>query len=138
MADISSSHLRRLHGQLGQVVYELTRVQYAQFAPPEGWRPALNAYLCSGEMTICMDLAGVEREGLDLRIAGGRLSIRGRREAPEPHGTDLKVLQVLAMEIDYGCFERQLELPAEVDVRRVTAEQRNGFLWIHLPLRPES
>jgi HSP20 family molecular chaperone IbpA len=39
------------------------------------------------------------------------------------------------MEIDYGRFERVLELPAEVDPNRVSAEQRDGLLWVDLPLR---
>lgn len=137
-SSISSIHLRRLHSRLGEVVYELSRAQFAQFSPPEAWRPAINAYWCSDRITICVDLAGVGREGLDLQVERRRLSIRGRRELPEPTGKEPKTLQVLAMEIDYGPFERQLELPADVDPQQVTAEQRNGLLWIYLPLRPES
>jgi HSP20 family molecular chaperone IbpA len=37
------------------------------------------------------------------------------------------------MEIDYGSFERTIELFDEVDVKKVHAEQTNGLLWIHLP-----
>ena len=43
-------------------------------------------------------------------------------------------MQVLAMEIDHGPFERHINLPLSVDRARVTAEQRNGLLWIHLPV----
>ena len=39
------------------------------------------------------------------------------------------------MEIDHGGFERQINLPMSVDSARVTAEQNNGLLWIHLPWR---
>jgi len=42
------------------------------------------------------------------------------------------------MEIDYGPFERMLELPAEVDPERVNAEHREGLLWVYLPLRQQS
>ena len=42
---------------------------------------------------------------------------------------------VLAMEIDHGAFERQIKLPSTVDRTRVKAEQKNGLLWVHLPLR---
>lgn len=138
MGDISSVHLKRLHGRLGDVAYELTRVQFAQFAEPAGWHPPINAYRCSDKIVICVDLAGVERNKLDLRVQQRRLSIRGRREPPEPRDDETKPLQVLAMEIDYGRFERQLELPAEVESERITAEQRNGLLWVYLPLRTES
>jgi HSP20 family molecular chaperone IbpA len=44
-------------------------------------------------------------------------------------------VQLLAMEIDYGPFEREVLLPASVDIDNVHAEQRNGLLWISLPLK---
>ncbi|PYI87780.1 MAG: hypothetical protein DMF03_12645, partial [Verrucomicrobia bacterium] len=45
------------------------------------------------------------------------------------------VLQTIAMEIDYGPFLRVLPLPENIDVDQTKAEQRNGFLWITLPLK---
>ncbi|MDB6147602.1 MAG: hypothetical protein JWO45_1266, partial [Spartobacteria bacterium] len=60
----------------------------------------------------------------------------GTRDVPEP--ADVKKrgsLQMLIMEIDYGSFERSLELPQEIDVSKANAEQENGLLWIHLPIR---
>ena len=44
-------------------------------------------------------------------------------------------MQMIAFEIDYGPFERVVELPLPVDVARVQAEQRNGLLWIELPFK---
>jgi HSP20 family molecular chaperone IbpA len=35
-------------------------------------------------------------------------------------------------------FAREIALPAEVETGRVTAEQKNGFLWIYLPLRTQA
>ena len=61
--------------------------------------------------------------------------IRGSRELPEPANTDDRTLQLLAMEIDYGPFERDIVLPADVEIDKATAEQRNGLLWISLPLK---
>ena len=42
---------------------------------------------------------------------------------------------MIAFEIDYGPFERVVELPLPVDVDQARAEQRNGFLWIELPFK---
>jgi HSP20 family protein len=135
MDDIRSIHLRRLHGQLGDVVYQLTRVQFSQFSPHEVWRPAVNVYRCADCVTICVDLAGVDRKRIDLRVEPRRVVIRGQRQPPEPVSDDKKPIQILVMEIDYGAFEREVLLPSDVDPERVTAEQRNGLLWICLPLR---
>jgi HSP20 family molecular chaperone IbpA len=63
------------------------------------------------------------------------LSIRGVRDVPEPRGKEDPALQMIAMEIDYGPFEREVRLPDEVEVKKVRAEQKNGLLWIHLPLK---
>ena len=121
--------LRWLHGTLGDVT--VTRVQLWQ-AAPQCWQPPINAFRCQTAVRICMDLAGVYKAQVDLRVEPRRVVVRGTREAPEP--TDHAV-QLLALEIDYGPFERAVELPAEVDVDGVHAEQENGLLWIYLPLK---
>jgi len=54
---------------------------------------------------------------------------------PEPTHAEGRAVQLLAMEIDYGPFEREVHLPEVVDIERVHAEQRNGLLWISLPLK---
>ena len=64
-----------------------------------------------------------------------RLSISGMRDVPQPIDAESRALQMIAMEIDYGPFEREVQLPAEIDVKKVRAEQRNGLLWIYLPLK---
>ena len=108
------------------------RVASYQFAPPT-WQPAINAYRCDKGIRICVDLAGVDRKEIDLRVEPYRVVIRGERDVggpKEPHDSEV---HMLAMEIDYGPFERMVELFDEVDVEKVHAEQTNGLLWIHLP-----
>ena len=135
MEDIRSIHLKRLHGRLGDVVYQLTKVQFSNFTSPENWQPAINAYRCADCVIVCVDLAGVDRNAIDVQVEPRRLLLRGRRQAPEPESVDAKPVQVLVMEIDYGSFERSVIFPCDVDPERVTAEQRNGLLWVYLPLR---
>lgn len=98
------------------------------------WQPAMNAYRCDGCIRVCFDLAGVDKETIDIRIEPGRMVVRGVRTAPEPVSGEPTPRQILAMEIDHGPFLRELRLPAAVLNDEVTAEHRNGFLWIHLPL----
>jgi len=138
MEQFSSIYLQRLHGRLGEVLYEYSRLRFSRYSGPEAWRPAINAFRCPDHITICVDLAGVDQAAIDIQVEPRRLLVRGRREAPEPAGEQGKAVQVLALEIDYGNFERRLELPAEVDPQQVTAEQQNGLLWIRLPLAAQS
>ncbi len=134
MNTIRGIKLRWLHETLGDVTYQLTRFQLSPPGPYR-WRPAINAFQCDKGMRICVDLAGVDRDQVDLTIEPQRLAIRGTRQAPEPTGDEDRAVQMIAFEIDYGPFERILELPLQVDVERASAEQRNGFLWIDLPFK---
>jgi HSP20 family protein len=121
--------LRWLQGTLGDVTVRSIQLWRAT---PLTWRPAINAFRCETAVSICVDLAGIDKSHIDLRVEPRRITLRGSREAPEPPD---QAVQMLALEIDYGPFERQVELPAEVDVEEARAEQENGLLWIYLPLK---
>lgn len=96
------------------------------------WQPPINAYRSAAAVRICVDLAGVDKSLIDLTVEPRRVIIRGARETPEP---DEQTTQILALEIDYGPFEREVHLPVDVDVECARAEQENGLLWIYLPLK---
>ena len=137
MDPIKSIKLRWLQGALHDVTYELSRSQFSRFAT-QAWAPAINAYRCEQCIRICVDLAGVERSLIDLTVERRRVVVRGTRELPEPSDAEGHTVQLLAMEIDYGPFEREIDLPVEVEIDKAHAEQRNGLLWIALPLRKDS
>ncbi len=134
MDPIKNIKLRWLHSALHDVSSELSRLRFSQFAP-HAWEPAINAYRCEKSIRICVDLAGVERALIDLMVEPRRVIIRGTRELPEPTDDEGCAQQLLAMEIDYGPFMREVPLPAEVGIEEARAEQRNGLLWISLPLK---
>ena len=129
-----SIKLRWLHGTLHDVSSDLARLHFSWFGS-HTWEPAINAYRCDKCIRVCVDLAGVERSRIDLTVEPERLIVRGVRDVPEPTHAEGRAVQLLAMEIDYGPFEREVLLPALVDIDNVHAEQRNGLLWISLPLK---
>jgi HSP20 family protein len=123
--------LRLLQSGPADISYQLASFQ---FAPPT-WEPAINAYRCESGVRICVDLAGVNRKAIDLRVEPYRVVISGSRDVPEPQDQEGRPVEMLAMEIDYGPFERTVELFDEVDVKIAHAEQQDGLLWIHLPFK---
>src|SRR5438105_15560746 len=129
MDTIRHLQLRWVQGTLSGVI--VRSIQLWRTAP-HTWQPAINAFRCETAVRICVDLAGIDKSLIDLRVEPRRVTVRGSREAPEP--TD-QTVQMLALEIDYGPFEREFELPADVDVKQSHAEQENGLLWIYLPLK---
>jgi HSP20 family protein len=134
MDPIRQITLRWRHSSVPGGSYETTQVQLWRGAP-HTWQPAINAFRCENGLRICVDLAGVEQSLIDLTVEPRRMVVRGTREAPEPTDEEGRALQVLALEIDYGAFEREVHLPVEVEVAHAHAEQQNGLLWVYLPLK---
>ncbi len=133
MDPVQTIRLQWVHGASSDATWQLLRFQRSRHSP-HAWQPAINAYRCEKGIRICVDLAGVEKAGIDLQIEPRRLLLRGERENPEPTPKDGHVVQTLALEIDYGPFLRSIDLPVTVAPKRATAVQENGFLWIDLPL----
>src|SRR5437660_11897662 len=127
MDTIRHIQLRWLQGTLGDVPVRSIQLWRTT---PHTWRPAINAFRCETAVSICVDLAGIDKSLIDLRAEPRRVTVRGSRDAPEP--TD-QAVQMLALEIDYGPFERPVELPAEVDVEQARADEENGRLWLYPP-----
>src|SRR4029078_13142922 len=115
MGDIANVRLRQLQGQMGEVVYQFTKVQFSYFSSKVNWRPAINAYRCRDSYVICADLAGVDKSAIDVAVEPKRVVLRGKRPPPDPADCAEDGTHVLTMEIDYGFFEREITLPVEVD-----------------------
>lgn len=128
------SYLQNLQRRLGDVAFRLTKLNVTTFPAVRGWCPPVNAYQCEDELVVCVDLAGVDRSAVELRVEPFRVLLRGCRASPEPPELPGQPPRILALEIDHGPFEREITLPAGVDPESVRAEYRRGFLWIHLPL----
>jgi HSP20 family protein len=138
MSEKPGIRLQQLHGRLGDLVYQFTRVQFSQAHAPNTWAPAINACRCSKGFTICVDLAGVDKEKLHLEVEPRKVRLLGTREIPEPKGKGEEPSQILAMEIDSGPFAREIALPSDVESESVRAEYKDGFLWIYLPFRSQA
>lgn len=124
--------------RVGSVAYELQRLHFSRFqSAPSSWQPAINAYLCEDRLEICLDLAGVLADDVTIGVNERRLLIHGNRVSPEHliEESDLTCRQILAMEIENGPFSRVLDLPVDVDPDGVSAEHRQGMLWIDLPVK---
>src|SRR5207237_3650336 len=134
MDPIRNLKLRWLHWAVQRRTSIRSRFHFLRVAL-NAWEPAINAYRCEKSIRICVDLAGVDRAFIDLTVEPRRVVIRGTRELPEPTDDEGCALQLLAMEIDYGPFIREVPLPAEVEIEQAHAEQRNGLLWISLSLK---
>jgi HSP20 family protein len=110
---------------------------YYNFCPSETWTPSVNLYETEVTYLVCVDLAGVDKEKIDLVIADGRLKLRGTRSVPvHPDGEEpdpQRRIRVHLMEIDHGSFCREVELPKDVNHEQIAATYKNGMLWVEIP-----
>lgn len=93
------------------------------------WIPSADVYETPERWVVKMEVAGINREDVEITLDDRTLIVRGYRPDPCRQG-QCKFRQV---EIDYGQFERRFVIPKSVVANRVTANYRNGFLVIELP-----
>jgi HSP20 family protein len=98
------------------------------------WVPNTDVYATESGLVVKVELAGMRSEHLEIMVEGHRLRISGNR----PDGCRSPKCNFQVMEINYGPFERVLELPATYDLSQAKAAYLNGFLRIDVPLAHRS
>ena len=93
--------------------------------------PPVDIFETKDGLTVVADLPGVERQGLDVRVADGLLTIHAQTSHATP-GTPVH------REYELLSFFRQFELPEEVDAERIGAELRHGVLTLRLPKKEKA
>ena len=104
-------------------------------APREAvWRPSVDIAETDRDFVLTADLPGIAREDLDITLADGRLTIKGRRhrESESKEGSAHRV------ERAYGTFTRAFDLPAAVDAEAVAATYKDGVLEVTVPKAEEA
>ncbi|MBC8392251.1 MAG: Hsp20/alpha crystallin family protein [Deltaproteobacteria bacterium] len=96
------------------------------------WKPQMDIYESPEEILILAEIAGVNKDNLELEINSKAVRIHGSR----PEMPRMKDSTYRLAEIQYGQFERVLFLPAPIDTDKVTASYQNGFLQIRLTKIP--
>lgn len=99
-----------------------------------GWQPAVDLYESGDSLILYCDLAGVDRESLELLVADEQVLIRGRRRLAASGA----IVCVHQLEIELGAFERRVTLPSPVELERVESSYDDGILMVSLKKRRES
>jgi HSP20 family protein len=99
----------------------------AHFAQ-QPWAPPADVVVSEDSARVILELAGIPRNAVRLRLEGRTLIVSGRRVPPqELHGAHYH-----RAEIYFGTFERALELPWEADPNGIQAHYRDGMLEIRI------
>ena len=93
------------------------------------WRPPTEVYETGDTLEVVAELAGMDREQIEILIEGDIISIRGVR--PDPAVCDQRSYH--EARIPYGHFAADVHVPFTVDGANATATYENGFLRISIP-----
>ena len=88
----------------------------------------------SETIDLSVDLPGVNPKEIDIRLAGGTLTISGKREIP----TEEEGRTFHRVERRRGGFSRSITVPCLVDEDKVRAEYKDGVLTVTLAKTEES
>jgi len=99
------------------------------------WSPRVDIYETDEEFVVNAEIPGVNEKGLDIKVEGNTLVIKGYRPhvhalSPEEGGGKYHMV-----ECSYGAFKRSFLLPEGVDAGAITATLRDGILRVVLPKR---
>lgn len=92
------------------------------------WKPPMDLFETADEIKIVANIAGVDKESMEIEINERAVRISGARRPPSPV-TDATFCLA---EIQYGKFERLLFLPTPIDTDRVSASLSSGVLQISM------
>ena len=80
-------------------------------------------------IVVRAEIPGIEREDLEITIAGDRLTLEAKREFEEK----VEKEDLFRSEIAYGRLYRVVPLPVEVKGDEATAEMKDGVVEVTLP-----
>lgn len=97
-------------------------------------RPAIESYVEGDKFVVRADLPGVDPKDVDIKVAGGMLTIRGEREEKR----ETKKPDFFRRELRYGSFERSMSLPEGMKAEDLKASYRDGVLEVTAPMPKEA
>jgi HSP20 family protein len=106
--------------------------EVARFSGPRrGFQPQCDCYRTEEPPALHLqfELPGVNPKAVRIVAVGTTLVISGVRERPHPTAAGYR-----QVDIEYGPFERRIELAEDVDADPATAVYEAGMLRLEVPL----
>lgn len=94
---------------------------------PLVWSPPTDVFELEDSIIVRVEIAGMSETGFNIVLDRGILTVSGVRNDLSPRKAFYQ------MEIRYGEFLAQVEIPNPVQMDRAEAQYQNGILQITLP-----
>lgn len=93
------------------------------------YRPRVNVSDGDEELSLTIELPGLDKKEIKVLVRDGVLTISGERKAE----TEVKSDGYVRREINSGSFSRSFTLPDTVEAEKVSADYKDGLLHVVLP-----
>ena len=96
--------------------------------PARVFLPTADIYETNDALNVVLEMPGVEKSSVEVRVEDGVLKIDGRLDFSKYQG-----LQPLYTEYNVGHYSRSFRLSSEIDQNKIGAELKDGVLSLVLP-----
>ena len=101
--------------------------------PARVFLPTADIYEDEDELTVILEMPGVDKGNVEIRVEDGVLNVGGRLDFSKYQG-----LQPLYTEYNIGNYSRSFSLSNKIDQNRIAAEIKDGVLSLKLPKMEEA
>jgi HSP20 family molecular chaperone IbpA len=84
-------------------------------------------------LTVILEMPGVEKSNVDIRVEDGVLTIEGRVDFAKYEG-----MTPVYTEYNVGHYRRSFSLSNKIDQSKITADMKDGVLTVTLPKAEEA
>jgi len=99
-----------------------------------GFVPAVDIYEDDEKTELHVEVPGIQKDAIDVKIDNGILTIKGERKFQHEEKKD----KHYRLERSFGMFERSFTLPDYVDAEKIEGKYDNGILVLSLPKQPKA
>jgi HSP20 family protein len=96
--------------------------------PARVFLPTADIYETNDALNVVLEMPGVEKSSVEVRVEDGVLKIDGRLDFSKYQG-----LQPLYTEYNVGHYSRSFRLSSKIDQNKIAAELKDGVLSLVLP-----
>lgn len=110
---------------------------FSRFRLPDvsaGLVPDMDMHETDKEVTLSLELPGVDEKDIDISVSGQSIAISGEKKAEK----ETKDGGVHRSERSYGLFSRSVSLPFRIDGDKVEATFARGVLTVTVPKPAEA
>jgi len=126
-SDVALSHLKKLLSR-DPMLRDLMAEALPTITRGPGFSPDVDVFETDGAHLLHVDLPGVDKADVRVRLEGARLVVEGERRKVEPEGAAAR-----SLERGFGTFRREFLLPPDVDGEGVKASLDDGVLTVSVP-----